>query len=161
MNKKYIIIIISFFFAFSCSSVEKNKTNLILPSSAIKTPVKSNTNISTNKPSKIILPNKYAYFSMGIIEENKGRFLNAIYYLKKAYEIDKDAEIAKEISSCYLQNNQPKQAEDYISQAIKLNPKNIDYRLIRVNILLLQQKNEEAIAELKKSTMILVPFIRI
>ncbi len=97
------------------------------------------------------MQNHYNYYSMGVIEENKGNIIRAIYYFKKAFKIKKASEIAHEISSCYLQLNDRTNAENYIKQAISISPKNLDHRFMLVNIHLLRNKNTEAIKELKKA----------
>ena len=94
--------------------------------------------------------NQYNYYSMGVIEENKGNIIKAIYYFKKAFEIKEASEIAHEISSCYLQLNDHTNAEKHIKQAIRISPDNLDHRFMLVNIHLLRNKNTKAIKELKK-----------
>ena len=98
--------------------------------------------------------NKYNYYSIGIIEQNKGNPRKAVYYFKKAFKIDRASEIAHEIASCYLQVEDLANAENYIKQAISISPNNLDHRLMLVNIYLLRQDHEKAINELKEITAI-------
>lgn len=133
-NKLILLLIISSFY-YQCTTTRK----VIKP-------------FSEDKPvdEPLYKKNPYYYYSLGIIEENRGNIRRAIYYLKKAYKIKKASEITHEIASCYLQVDDLTNAENYIRRAVTLSPKNLDHRFMLVNIYLLQQDNKKAIQELKK-----------
>ena len=146
VGDKYIFIILLLIILFYCQCSATGRTAVTKSKND-----SAGEDVIANKPD-VYKENRYNYYTIGIIEQKKGNPRKAIYYFKKAFETDRASEIAHEIASCYLKIDKLTNAENYINQAISISPKNLDHRLMLVNIYLLQQDHKKAISELKKIT---------
>lgn len=90
-------------------------------------------------------------FSIGIAYESSGKYSNAISSYKKAYQLNKDSNLAERISDCYVALGDYDNAKKYIDYAIELDAENADLYVSKAGISLNKKDYKDAVAQINKA----------
>lgn len=85
---------------------------------------------------------------IGMVYEDSDKYSNAISAYKKAYNLDKNSELAKRISDCYLELGDLDNANKYIDYAIELNADEPSYYASKASICLSKEDYQGAIEQI-------------
>jgi len=93
---------------------------------------------------------KWIYVSLAKLYNNQGNYLDAKKVLERFVTSQPDSQEAKILLVGFIQDKEPDEALSLLNDYIELNKENFDLRFSKVHLLLVANRNDEAIIELER-----------